>query len=460
MALPIGQFFRLCNPSRTLDLGKPEDAQYYIDFTEVRGNNVVNELKRTVVLSENEPTCQLFTGHIGCGKSTELSRLKTELEQEGYHVVYFESSEDLDLADVDISDILLAIARQLSRSLEEARIHLEPTRFQRLLQGTVDLLNSEVTGFKLKLPEVQVAGTGVKVPENIGLTQDGGQYSLSFGIGQLTTRAKDSKDIRTLLRQHLEPRVNVILEAINGELIAPAQQQLAQQGKAGLVVIIDNLDRIDNKPKLQERRQPEYLFVDRGDQLKKLQCHIVYTIPLILAFSNERENLINRFGSEPQILPMVRTYNRDGSLCQEGLAALRQMVLVRAFPGQSPEAQLAALPELCDALDTLNTLCLMSGGHVRNLLVLLHSCLKKADPPLARGLLDRVISQRRSEINKTITAEEWTLLRQVQQEQSVKGEEEYQTLLRSLLVFEYRDADQSWFDLNPVLLGAEALRHG
>ena len=104
------------------------------------------------------------------------------------------------------------------------------------------------------------------------------------------------------------------------------------------MVIIDNLDRIDNKPKLQERRQPEYLFVDRGDQLKKLQCHIVYTIPLILAFSNERENLINRFGSEPQILPMVRTYNRDGSLCQEGLAALRQMVLVRAFPGQSPES--------------------------------------------------------------------------------------------------------------------------
>jgi predicted ATPase with chaperone activity len=86
MALPIGQFFRLCNPSRTLDLGKPEDAQYYIDFTEVRGNNVVNELKRTVVLSENEPTCQLFTGHIGCGKSTELSRLKTELEQQGYHL--------------------------------------------------------------------------------------------------------------------------------------------------------------------------------------------------------------------------------------------------------------------------------------------------------------------------------------------------------------------------------------
>ena len=44
-------------------------------------------------------------GHIGCGKSTELFRLKDKLEQQGYHVVYFEFSEDLDMGDVDISDI-------------------------------------------------------------------------------------------------------------------------------------------------------------------------------------------------------------------------------------------------------------------------------------------------------------------------------------------------------------------
>ncbi|MDJ0708236.1 MAG: AAA family ATPase [Leptolyngbyaceae cyanobacterium MO_188.B28] len=459
MALSVSQLFRVCNPSKTLDLSKPEDAQYYIDFSEVRGSDVVNELRRTIVLSEDEPTCQLFTGHIGCGKSTELSRLKMTLEKQGYHVVYFESSEDLDMADVDISDILLAIARQVSRSLEDTKIRLEPTRFQRLLQGTVALLNSEVTGFKLKLPEVQVAGSGMKLTEEVGLTESEGEYSLSFGIGQLTTRAKDSKDIRTLLRQHLEPRVNIILEALNRELIGPAQQQLAQRGKAGLVVMIDNLDRIDNKPKLQERRQPEYLFVDRGDQLKQLQCHIVYTIPLILAFSNEKENLINRFGSEPQILPMVRTYNRNGDLCPEGLSALRQMVLSRAFPGQTLEAQLATLSAVVDGQGTLDTLCLISGGHVRNLLVLLHSCLKKADPPVSKRLLDRVISQRRSEISKTITADEWRLLRQVQQDKAVQGEEEYQTLLRSLFVFEYRDEDQSWFDLNPLLLEAEALRH-
>jgi hypothetical protein len=32
--------------------------------------------------SPDEPTCQLFTGHIGCGKSTELLQLKLELKQD------------------------------------------------------------------------------------------------------------------------------------------------------------------------------------------------------------------------------------------------------------------------------------------------------------------------------------------------------------------------------------------
>ncbi len=448
MVLDFQKFFRVSNPSRTLDLGQPEDRQYYIDFSAVRGNNLIKELRRTIIFSEDEPTCQLFTGHIGCGKSTELSRLKTELEQKGFHLVYFESSQDLDMADVDISDILLAIARQVSQSFEAAQIKLQPTRFQRLLQETVNLLNSEVTGVKAKVP-----GVG-----DIGMHTEQGKFSLAVGIGEITTKAKDSKDIRSLLRQHLEPRVNNILEAINQELIIPAQKYLKQQGKAGLVIIIDNLDRIDNRQRPSGRTQPEYLFVDRGEQLNKLKCHVVYTVPLILAFSNDKENLTNRFGSDPQLLPMVRVQERDGSPCEEGIALLRQMVLARAFPNLEPEKRLTLISEVFDTLSTLDRLCQVSGGHVRNLLVLLNSCLKKDDPPFSRELVERVISQRRSELSKAVTPEEWNLLWQVMQQKTVRGEEEYQTLLRSLFVFEYRNTEESWFDINPILAEAKELQ--
>jgi hypothetical protein len=226
MTLNFRRFFKAANPSRTLDMGKAEDRQYYIDFSSVRGGKIIEELRRTIILAD-ERTCQLFTGHIGCGKSTELLRLKTELEQQGFHVVYFESSQDLDMADVDISDILLAIARQVSKSLEESKINVQPTGFKQLLQGAARVLNAEVKGVKVKVPEVGDFGTTSK---------EGGEFSLAFGIGEITAKAKDSQDIRSLLRQYLEPRVNGILEAINKELLEPATQQLQQQGKEGLVV--------------------------------------------------------------------------------------------------------------------------------------------------------------------------------------------------------------------------------
>ncbi len=183
MVLDLRRFFRASNPSKTLNLSNAEDRKYYIDFSSVRGTNIIRELRRTIIFSGEEPTCQLFTGHIGCGKSTELSQLKAELEEEGFHVVYFESSVDLDMADVDISDILLAIARQVSQSLEKAQIKLQPTLFQQLLQGAADLLNSQVTGLQIKVPEIG----------KFGFSSQKDKVSFSFGLGEITTKAKDSK---------------------------------------------------------------------------------------------------------------------------------------------------------------------------------------------------------------------------------------------------------------------------
>jgi AAA ATPase domain len=250
MTLNISQFFKACNPSKTLNVSNPDDARYYIDFSSVRGSNIINELARTIAMSGDEPNCQLFTGHIGCGKSTELLKLKSELEQKGFHVVYFESDKDLDVGDVDVSDILLAIARQVSASLELAQIRLKPGYFNKLFSEVIQFLNT---------------------PIDLDF-----EAELSVGIGKLTAKTKDSPELRSQLRQYLEPRTNSILDAINQELLEPAWRKLKHNGKQGLVVIIDNLDRVDSTRKPSGRTQPEYLFVDRGEQLKKMSCHLVY----------------------------------------------------------------------------------------------------------------------------------------------------------------------------------------
>ena len=464
MQLNPTQFFHASDPSRTLTFSNPADRRYYIDFSAVRGGSIIRRLERVITRAEpDKPTCQLFTGHIGCGKSTELRRLQAELENQGFHVVYFESTEDLDMANVDISDILLAIARQISRNLEALDIQIQSSRFRRFLQGAweviQDVLHPDITGLSLQAPEVEVPLLGVKPAKDIGFSVKEGEYSLSFGIGELTGRVRNDAGMRSLLRQYLEPRVNQMLEVINGELLEPAHKKLQQMGKQGLVVIVDNLDRVDNRQKEGSKRTlPEYLFVDRGDQLRQLQCHVIYTILLNLAFSNEFELLKNRLGDVKR-LPMIPIQRQDGSDFAEGMGLLKQMVLARAFPDVSEEARLQGIDQLFDQPAMLERLCQISGGHSRNLLRILRRCLEEDDPPITQDCLERAIREHRDDLSLAITDDEWALIQQVTQQQKVSGEDGHHTLLRSLFVFEYDDPTEGrWFAVNPALRETKKFR--
>ena len=432
MKLHLQKFFQACNPSKTLDMADPEDCQYYIDFSSVRGGKIIEALGRTITrLSPDEPTCQLFTGHIGCGKSTELFRLKARLEQQKFHVVYIQSSRDLDLADVSISDILLAIARAVSENLESIGIKLKPGYFNNLFGEIKDFLQTPI--------------------------DFGAEAELSVGIARITAKTQESPKLREQLRQSLEPRTESILKAINEEIFAKAIEELKYRGKKGLVVIVDNLDRVAAQKVTTGRFLPEYLFIDRGPQLRRLNCHVVYTIPLALLFSNEYQALKNRLGGgvAPKVLPMVPLKRRDGSDHLPGMALLRQLVMARAFPTVNPQTRLALVEEVFDTPQTLDRLCRISGGHVRNLLGLLYNCLQHEDPPFSSSCLENVIKNYCDDMLLAVDDVEWDLINQVVEQQLVRGEQEYQTLLRSMFVFEYRDDQGRWFGINPALAETE-----
>ncbi|MEL6353367.1 MAG: ATP-binding protein [Cyanobacteria bacterium J06627_28] len=431
MPLDLARFYRAANPSRPLKVAEKEDRRYYIDFSSVRGGDTVSEIGRTIVrLSPNEPTTQLFTGHIGCGKSTELFRLKGGLEQQNFHVVYFESDRDLEMADVDISDILLMIAHQVTENLETVGIRLRPNNLEKLFRNLLETLRSPM---------------------------DLGEVSFSVGIAAITAKAKESPEMRSQLRQYLEPRTKSIIDAINDEILTAATAELKARGKKGLVVIVDNLDRIDPIRRADGRSQSDYLFVDRGEQLKRLNCHVVYTIPLALIFSDDLPRLANRFGTAPKLLSMVPVATRTGEPLARGRQLLQKMVLARAFPTFSERDRWQQINQIFDAPDTLNRLVGISGGHMRNLMRLLYGCLQKGDPPIPKAMLEAVIRDERDAMMGLIDADEWALLFEAIGKEQEPGNEDYNPLLRSLFLYEYRDDEGRWFGLNPVL--AETKRY-
>lgn len=310
------------------------------------------------------------------------------------------------------------------------------------------------------MTEIELEGSAEFMGMGVAGNTDG-ELSLSAGIGKITARAKNDATLRDRLNQFLGPQKNQLLEAINTELLEPAIAQLQQQGQKGLVVIVDNLDRIDNRPKAFGRSQQEYLFIDQHECLRDLACHKVYTMPLALKFSSEYGLLTARYTDDPKVLPMVPVKFQDGTVCAEGMAKLKQMVLARALPNASESERLTHVLDLFDSVESLERLCSASGGHVRDLLRLLNGWVRKGRTfPLQRDKLEEVIRARRNEMTLQLSDREWALLRQVRQRKRVGGDQDYQTLIHSRLVFEYRDQGESWFDVNPILLEAKALEAG
>lgn len=332
-------FFDNCDPTKPLNYGNTKDKSYYIDFTSVRGVEVIKQLKDSIEWDTNR-TYQLFTGQIGCGKTTELWRLKTELEQDNWGVVFLDASIGLELNDLHVTDLLIFIAYGISNK------YIKNTNENFLEQCFPNFQNIFNQIFNI-------------IKERLTITDIG----LSVGLATITAHVKESPTIRNRLSNQLGMFMPDLINAINEEVVRLVINKLENQGKKGLVVIIDGLDKII------DIEQAESLFINRTQQLRSFICHIIYTIPMSLVFSDNFQALLQNFAETPKVLPMIPVRRRDGGEHEEGIELLKEMVLKRVFPDLPKNQLFEQIPLLFESDEALNRLCRISGGHVRYILL-------------------------------------------------------------------------------------------
>ncbi|MEM7771169.1 MAG: ATP-binding protein, partial [Cyanobacteria bacterium P01_A01_bin.37] len=88
--------------------------RYYVDLSRARSEIAIQNVKtRLKFLDAKESAAILFTGHRGCGKSTELPRIEREWQDssrdERYRVIYLEANDEIDINDADFKDLYLVI---------------------------------------------------------------------------------------------------------------------------------------------------------------------------------------------------------------------------------------------------------------------------------------------------------------------------------------------------------------
>ena len=292
----------------------PSGDRRWVDCTPVRGGTDIVELLALRIEGSSRSTAQLISGHRGCGKSTELLRLASRLEKEGFLVVYFAADDDIDMGDLVYTDLLLSIIKRLERILSEKGIQID----ERLSRGITMWFAKEVYGWT----EETAVEANLKTDFELGLNAPSVLPLFAKLLARITGQIKTGQQIRKDIRLSLDPQIFQLIERIN-EFIRAALPQIKKKGYRDLVLIIDNLDRIvlremDEKTGMTTH---DALYLVHAEQLKALAAHMIYTVPISMFYSIKATQLAGAFPNY-EILPMIKIAEEDGSPCREGIELL------------------------------------------------------------------------------------------------------------------------------------------
>ncbi len=218
------------------------------------------------------------------------------------------------------------------------------------------------------------------------------------------------------------------------------------------MVIGDSLDRIALTIQEGDRTSHEHIFIDRHEQLRSLDCYLIYTVPISLVYSDKCTVLEDYYGTV-QVLPMITTRDRQGHPDEAGVAKLKEMIERRAEQAGSTLDQVFGDDSL------LTDLCLSSGGHVRNLMLLVKTALRYTDTlPIPEQAAQRAKAELRETYRQAINEDEWTILAGVHRNKKMPNQDAYRKLLFNRCILEYHslEGDQNqafvpWQDVHPLI---------
>ena len=399
--------FELDLPLRPTSDGKANP--FYVN----RPENPLSELKDALLAPFYKPPKFFFSGHRGCGKSTELLHLLGDQEiQKKYWPINFSIRQDADIIDLDFRDVLLAIGGRLFREYRQAGGELP------------DHLLKELDGWKGKIEqEIETIKEG-RISTSIGADVDA--FFVNAGLRMKLEPAK-----RVEIRQTFEKDITGLIAVIN----AISSAIYAKEGRYPLV-LIDDLD----KPELEKARA---IFHDHREIMTQPSCAIVYTVSSALFYSKEFDAIRDQAIFLPNINLFSRFYNRlsDEDISQPGHRTLKKFIDLRMSSSLIDGKALRLAIEY-------------SGGVFREMARIMRTSIGRARRRKASLIevedIEWSAAEIRNEYRRILDREDIKLLRLINKTKRLEYVDRLRPLLQLLAILEYRDVD-NWCDIHPVL---------
>lgn len=389
------------NPLKT----KEEFQRFYVP----RPTPSIEGMKERIENSqENER--YIFMGFRGSGKSTELYRLMNLLDKKRFFPVFFDVFEFLDMNDFDYRDFFASIALYLYDSvlsLVDIRKEIRED-FQEFMMDITKTKESEVLKEK-----------------GLGLSFE------KFVVIKLGSEAKT----RNITRKNLENRVTDLIVKLNN-LIIEIESDLQKR----IVIIVDGLD------KLSRFKQAEDFFYNNYRLLTQVNCYIIYTFPIDLAYS-PRFQIIRHAFDEDMVLPQppVRTKNLE-RIYEKGFEFFENIAEKRM------NMDLIEVEALREAI--------ISTGKLTEFMMTVRDAAIESSS-LGKSVIDIKdvlfsLEKLRRTYDRTLTVEEIKKLIDIHVKKEARdmeiGDSVVRNLLFSLTAVEYESEEEGkWCEVNPLL---------
>ena len=126
----------------------PADCPFHVE----REGKPLNRLIRALLRQHRQPPKYFFSGHRGCGKSTELNRLAADDEiKQKFFIVKYSVKDVCDVHNLDYVDVLFSIGAQLFLQYKDTGKELRSELIQELeawKTSIVEHVREEETSFE------------------------------------------------------------------------------------------------------------------------------------------------------------------------------------------------------------------------------------------------------------------------------------------------------------------------
>ena len=349
----------------------------------------------------------LFCGHRGCGKSTELRRIRNELDRPNlYYVVFADAAQELDVNNLRYQDILFHVAGKLVERLKDDGIKIDGVYLGRLERWFSECVESQES---TKAFAVEAKG-GAQVEPGIPF--------IAKVFAAISNTMKTNTTYKEALRRTLQNYFTDFAEAFN-QLIAAAEEAARDANRGcGILFVVDGTDMLRDG-------DARAFFEFDVHQLQQVSGVFIYCAPIHLIYESApiRQHFRHIFK-----LPMIKVANADGSQNQEGFSAMRDILYKRVSAGLFDEGVADYLIE-------------HSGGHPRDLLRLLLAAFLNAkkerfDQESAR----MAVREAANEFRRTLQEEDYaTLARLDSLPETPPHDNRARNLLYTLALLEYND---------------------